>query len=71
MLRENYVRLTPGRNVVWDDNFIEMTLNCYKLNDLNMITIMDLCESGKITIGSIEGGPIENKITVLSHCVGD
>ena len=36
-----------------------------------MITIMDLCEIGKITIGSIDGGPAEKKITALSHCVGD
>ena len=36
-----------------------------------MITIMDLCEIGKIIISSIEGGPIVNKITALSHCVGD
>ena len=36
-----------------------------------MITIMDLCEIGKITIGSIDEGPAENKITALSHCVGD
>ena len=40
-----------------------------KLNDI--ITITDVCEIGKISIGSIEGGPIENKITDMSHCVGD
>ena len=35
-----------------------------------MIIITDLYEIWKIIIGSIEGGPIENIITALSHCVG-
>ena len=48
-----------------------MTLNYHKLNELNMITITDLYETGKIIIGSIEGGLIENKITTLPHYVGD
>ena len=51
--------------------FVETTLNYHKLNDLNMITIMDHCETGKIIIGSIEGSPVENKIAPLSHCVSD
>ena len=38
-----------------------ITLHCLKLNDLNTITIMDLCETG-----SIEEGLIVNKITALS-----
>ena len=41
------------------------------LNELQMITITDLCEIGKIIMDSIKGGPIVNKITALSHCVGD
>ena len=36
-----------------------------------MITITDLCEIGKIIIGSIEGGLIEKKITTVSQCVSD
>ena len=36
-----------------------------------MINFMNLCEIGKITIGSIEGGLTENKITALSDFVGD
>ena len=53
------------------DILYNMTFNCLKLNDLNTIISMDLCEIGKIIIGSIEGGPIVNKITHLFHCVGD
>ena len=34
-----------------------------------MITITDLCAIRKIIIDSIEGGPIENKITALAHWV--
>ena len=36
-----------------------------------MITTIDLCEIGKITIGSIKGGLTEKKITALSDFVGD
>ena len=35
-----------------------------------MITIIDLCEIGKTSVGIIEEGPIENKLTVFSHCIG-
>ena len=59
------------RNVICNGHFAEITLNYHKLIDLNMTTIMGICKIGKITIGSIEGGPIEKKIAALSHCVGD
>ena len=38
-----------------------------ELNELNMILIIDLCEMGKTSVGNIEGGSIENKITALSR----
>ena len=72
MLRENYAQWHPKvQNVIWDGHFIEITSNCRKLNDLNRTAIMDLSEIWKIIIGNFEGGLIVNKITALSHCVGD
>ena len=59
------------RNVVCNGHFVEITLNYDKLIDLNMTIMMGICKIGKITIGSIDGRPIEKKITALSHCVGD
>ena len=56
------------RQDVSDEYFVGIIVN---LNKLDMIRMMDVCEIGRISFGSIEGVPIENKITALSHCIGD
>ena len=57
--------------VISNGNIMDITLNYHKLNELNVKIITDLCEIWRISIGSIEGDVTENKITAMSHFVGE
>ena len=48
-----------------------LVLAASKETRLYALTIMDRCDIGKISVGSIEGGPIGNKITAGSRCISD
>ena len=80
-MQEMYAQQTGSRkclhsrpevgNAICNEHVYNIISYCLQLNDLNTITIMDLCDIGKIITGSIEGKLIVSKITALSHGASD